>query len=150
MRVVLDTNILVSALLTPLGRPAAICRMWEEKSFKLLVCAELIDELRVTLRKPRIAVRIKPYRAGHLINQLKDFAESIDFLPRVARSSDSTDDFLLALAEKGRAEYLVTGDKSGLLVLATHKTTRIVNTKEFIDLFPDRDGYTYPAIAARN
>ena len=39
----------------------------------------------------------------------------IDPLPRVERSPDPTDDFLLALSEAGKADYLVTGDKSGLL-----------------------------------
>ena len=44
---------------------------------------------------------------------------------------DSADDFLLALSEAGKADYLVTGDKSGLLVLDRHKATRIVSAREF-------------------
>ena len=60
MRVVLDTNILVSALLVQLGRPAAIYRAWQVGVFTLLICAEQLDELRATLRKPAIAARIKP------------------------------------------------------------------------------------------
>jgi predicted nucleic acid-binding protein len=40
-------------------------------------------------------------------------------LPRVERSPHPIDDFLLALSEAGKADYLVTGDKSGLLSLAT-------------------------------
>ena len=55
MRAVLDTNILISALLVPTGSPAAIYRAWQEGFFTLLVCAEQLDELRATLRKPRIA-----------------------------------------------------------------------------------------------
>ena len=43
--------------------------------------------------------------------------------------------FLLALAEKGEADYLVTGDKSGLLALATHKGTRIIRARDFAGLF---------------
>jgi len=46
MRVVLDTNILVSALLVQLGLPAAIYRAWQEGHFTLLICAEQIDELK--------------------------------------------------------------------------------------------------------
>jgi len=42
-------------------------------------------------------------------------------LPRVEHSPDPTDDFLLALSEGGKADYLVTGDKSGLLVLGFTK-----------------------------
>jgi len=44
MRVVLDTNILVSALLVQLGNPAAIYRRWQEGYFTLLICAEQLDE----------------------------------------------------------------------------------------------------------
>jgi predicted nucleic acid-binding protein len=55
-------------------------------------------------------------------------------LPRVRRSPDPTDDFLLALSEAGKADYLVTGDKSGLLSLARHAGTRIVSASEFATL----------------
>lgn len=135
MRVVLDTNILVSALMAQLGHPAAIYRAWQEGYFTLLICKEQLDELRVTLHKPAIAERIKPYKAGRLVNQLKKLAEDIGSLPRVERSADPTDDFMLAMAEAGKADYLVTGDKGGLLVLAKHRTTRIVSATEFATLF---------------
>jgi uncharacterized protein len=78
-----------------------------------------------------IAARIKPYKAGRLVNALKELAETIGPLPRVERSSDPTDDFLLALSEAGKADYLVTGDKSGLLSLARHEGTRINSASEF-------------------
>jgi predicted nucleic acid-binding protein len=39
------------------------------------------------------------------------------------------------LAEGGKADYLVTGDKSGLLALDRHKATRIVSAREFARLF---------------
>jgi hypothetical protein len=135
MRVVLDINILVSALLVQLGRPAAIYRAWQEGHFTLLTCAEQLDELMATLRKPAIAARIKPYKAGRLVNDLKEMAETIDRLPHVERSPDPTDDFLLALSEAGKADYLVTGDKSGLLSLARHGGTQIVSAGEFAALF---------------
>jgi putative PIN family toxin of toxin-antitoxin system len=136
MRVVLDTNILVSALMIQLGQPSLIYRGWQEGRFTLLTCAEHLDELRATLRKPAIAERIKPYKAGGLVNELKKLAESVDELPRVRRSPDPTDDFLLALCEAGRADYLVTGDKSGLLALKHHKGTRIVSARAFAALLP--------------
>jgi putative PIN family toxin of toxin-antitoxin system len=131
MRVVLDTNILVSALLVQLGKPAEIYRAWRDGYFTLLVCAELLDELKATLHKPAIATRIKPFTAGRMVNELKDLAEVVGGLPRVERSPDPADDFLLALSEAGKADYLVTGDKSGLLSLARHKNTRIISASTF-------------------
>jgi uncharacterized protein len=135
MRVVLDTNILVSALLIQTGNPAAIYRAWREGHFTLLTCTEHLDELLATLRKPTIAERIKPYKAGGLVNELKKLAERVEALPRVRRSPDPSDDFLLGLSEAGRADYLVTGDKSGLLALEHHKDTRIVSARAFAALF---------------
>jgi uncharacterized protein len=135
MRVVLDTNIVVSALLAPTGSPAAIIRVWLDGRFTLLTCTVHADEMRATLRKPRVAERIKPHMAGRLVNRIKGLAENIDHLPRVERSPDPNDDFLLALSEAGRADYLVTGDKSGLLALGHHKGTRIITAREFAALF---------------
>lgn len=134
MRVVLDTNILVSALLVQTGHPAAVYRAWEDGEFTLLTCAEQLDELRTTLRKPRIAERIKPYQGGRLVNEIKEFAENVGALPRVRRSPDPTDDFLLALSQAGRADYLVTGDKSGLLALSRHHATRIISVRVFAEI----------------
>jgi len=135
MRVVLDTNILVSALISPVGHPAAIYDAWEDGKFALLTCAEQLDELRATLRKPRVAALIKPHKDGRLVNQIKKLAEEIGSLPRVKRSADPNDDFLLALSEEGKADYLVTADKSGLLALERHKATQIVSPTSFAALF---------------
>jgi hypothetical protein len=135
MRVVLDTNVLISAFLVQLENPAAIYRAWQEGRFTLLTCAEHLDELRATLRKPAIAERIRPYKAGGLVNEMKKLADIVEALPRVRGSPDPTDDFLLALSEAGRADYLVTGDKSGLLALKHHKGTQIVSARAFAALF---------------
>ncbi len=135
MRVVLDTNIIVSALIAPAGRPAAIIDAWVDGKFTLLTCAAHLDELRSTLLRPRVAELVKPYKAGRLVNQIKRLAEDVGALPSVERSPDPEDDFLLALSEAGNADYLVTGDKSGLLALARHKATRIVSASDFAALF---------------
>ena len=134
MRVVIDTNILVSALIADAGNPAAIYNAWEANKFTLLTCAEHLDELRATLQKPRVAELIKPYKAGRLVNQIKKLAQDVGSLPRVKRSADPMDDFLLALCEAGNADYLVTGDKGGLLVLRSHNATRIISASDFAAL----------------
>lgn len=134
MRVALDTNILVSALIAPAGYPATIyTAAWEQGQFLLLTCAEHLDEVRSTLQKPRIANLIRPYKAGRLINQIKKLAVNVLRLPSVERSPDPNDNFLLALAEAGEADYLVTGDKSGLLRLRKHKGTIIIAARDFAE-----------------
>jgi uncharacterized protein len=135
MRVVIDINILVSALIVPTGQPAAVIRMWLDGKFTLLTCATHVNELRATLHKPRVAELIKPHKAGRLLNLVRKLAEDVDPLPRVERSSDPDDDYLLALSEAGNADYLVTGDKGGLLELDAHKGTRIISARDFAALF---------------
>jgi uncharacterized protein len=62
MRVVLDTNILVSAMIAPTGKPAAIVDAWLDGKFTLVTCAAHLEELRATLQKPRVAALIKPHK----------------------------------------------------------------------------------------
>ena len=131
MRVVLDTNILISSLLSQTGTPASIYHAWQAGYFTLLTCKDQLEELGAALRKPVLAARIRPHKAGRLVNELRDLAIVLGGMPRVARSNDPSDDFLLALSEAGEAHYLVTGDKSGLLTLARHKATRVVSAREF-------------------
>ena len=135
MRVVIDINILVSALIVPTGQPAAVIRMWLDGKFTLLTCATHVNELRATLHKPKVAELIKPHKAGRLLNQVRKLAEDVGPLPRVERSSDPDDDYLLGLSEAGNADYLVTGDKNDLLELDTHKGTRIISARDFAALF---------------
>lgn len=135
MRVVVDTNILVSAILVKSGHPATIYRIWRARGFHLLTCEQQTTELRSTLHKPALAARIKPHLAGRLINDIREQGENIHPLTRVRRSPDPTDDFLLALCEAGKADYLVTGDKSGLLLLVSHKGCEIISAGGFAALF---------------
>jgi len=53
-------------------------------------------------------------------------------LPRGDRSPDPGDNFLLGLSEAGDADYLVTGDRRGLLALKRHKNTQIISARNFV------------------
>jgi predicted nucleic acid-binding protein len=75
---------------------------------------------------------IKPAEAGRLINQIRHLAIMVDPIPRVSASPDPADDYLLAMAVSGHADYLVTGDKSDLLALERFKRTRIVTIRRFL------------------
>jgi uncharacterized protein len=75
---------------------------------------------------------IKPSEAGRLINQVRHLAMMIDPLPKVEASPDLWDNYILAVALGSRADYLVTGDKSGLLSLLQFSRTRIVTVRHFL------------------
>jgi putative PIN family toxin of toxin-antitoxin system len=133
VRVVLDTNILLSALIRTDSIPGQILDAWFEDRFVLLSHPLQLEELRVVTRRPQIRALIRPSEAGRLVNHIRAEAELVARLPHIRRSSDPADDFLLALCEGGRADHLVTGDKAGLLALGRHRHTVILTARAFLD-----------------
>jgi putative PIN family toxin of toxin-antitoxin system len=134
LRVIIDTNPLLSALIRQRSVPAQLVQAWLEDRFTLLTHETQLDEFRDTSRRSRLRARILRSDAGKLVNRIRKRADIIDRLPNVHRSADPKDDFLLALCEAGRADYLVTGDKTGLLALGMHRGTTILTARAFLDL----------------
>lgn len=134
MRVVLDTNVLVSALLVEISLPAQLIAHWRRGGFALLTAQPQLDELMRVTRYPKISARIKPALAGRLINDLREIALVVKNLPPVDVSPDPYDNYLLSLAAGGEADYLVTGDKPDLLGLGRYEGTKIVSVRDFITL----------------
>jgi putative PIN family toxin of toxin-antitoxin system len=114
MRVVLDSNILLSALLSPHAPPHRIYQAWRQGLFELVTSTIQLDELRRASRYPKFRGILQPHRVGHMLNNLQG-ATILDRLPSGYEAADPHDAWLLALADAARADYLVTGDKrSGL------------------------------------
>ena len=134
MRAILDANILLSALLSPLGSPAKILEAWEKKLFTLVACEELVSELRDVAGRPFFRAKLRADVAEVLAISIQDLSFYCKDLPSGALAPDPKDSYLLALAEAGQAEFLVTGNKE-LLALGSHKTTRIVFAREFAAMF---------------
>lgn len=134
MRVVVDTNVLVSALLSGKSLPAQLVTAWRQGDFTLLTSVEQLDELRRVTRYRKIRARLAPALAGRLVNELRAVATVLDGLPEVDVSRDPWDNYLLGIVEAGEANVLVTGDKADLLSLERHAGSRIVTVRQFLDL----------------
>jgi hypothetical protein len=134
MRVILDTNVLVSALLVKGSAPARIVDAWIEGRFLLVTSDAQLEEFRRVTRYPRVRPYVEPAEAGSLVNGLRRFAEVCTTLPDVDASSDPADNFLLAMSQQVAADYLVTSDKRGLLALNRFGVTRIVSAARFIQI----------------
>ncbi|MGF1615059.1 MAG: putative toxin-antitoxin system toxin component, PIN family [Gammaproteobacteria bacterium] len=134
MRVVLDTNVLVSALLVESSLPAQLMTHWRKGCFTLLTAAPQLEELMRVTRYPKIRARLKPALAGRLINDLRAVAAVVETLPPVDVSPDPYDNYLLSIASGGTADYFVTGDKADLLALGQCAGTKIVSVREFVAL----------------
>jgi len=136
MRVVIDTNVLLSALMSSASSPAQVLALWRSRKFDLVTGIEQLDEIARVTRYPKIRARLRAALAGRLVNQLRDLAIVIEKLAKVEISPDPDDNYLLALADAGHAQFLVTGDKP-LLALKRHRSTHIVTPNALTSLFTD-------------
>lgn len=134
MRLVVDTNVFVSALLADASLPAHLVVLWREGRFDLLTSAAQLDELMRVTRYPKIRERLSPALAGRLINEVRDLAVLLQDLPSVAASPDPHDNYLLAMAAAGAADFLVTGDKRDLLNLRLYEGCKIITVRSFLAL----------------
>ena len=123
MRLVFDTNVLVSGLLFPGGPPARLVKAWRAGSFDLVISDFVLDELARTWKHLAPRLRAAP-------NDLADFLDTIRMRAELLRVDaamlsqaaatplrDPNDLPILALLIGSAADFLVTGDKD-LLVLA--------------------------------
>ena len=126
MRVVLDTNILFSALISPHGFPDAIYRAWRAARFEVVTSRTQLDEIRRASRYPKFQAVLQPAKVGVMVNNLQR-AVILERLTIEVETDDPDDAFLLAMATAGNADYLVTGDRrAGLLKRGHIERTRIV------------------------
>ena len=133
MRIILDTNVLLSGLLISHGAPAKLLDAWERKLFTLVACDALIAELRDVAGRPFFKARLRASAAELLAAGPRDFSFFCQELPSGPIAPDPKDSYLLALAEASAAEFLVTGDKE-LQSLKHHKSTRIITPAAMIEL----------------
>lgn len=134
MRLVIDTNILISALLAGTLLPAHLIVLWREGRFDLLTSDAQLDEMMRVTRYPKIRERLAPALAGRLVNEIRDLAVLLTDLPAVTASPDPNDNYLLAMAASGSADFLVTGDKRDLLALKLFEGTKIIAVRDFLVL----------------
>lgn len=106
MRILLDTNILLSGMMSPAGPPG-----W------LVTSKFQITELRRALDYPKVAQRIRPSSARRLWDNLEARALLAGPPPRLELSPDADDNRILADAVAADADRIVSGDRRGLLAL---------------------------------
>ena len=134
MRVVLDTNVLLSALISPHGAPDTIYNAWRAAQFELVTSTVQLDELRRVSRYPKLKTILPAHRIGAMVNNMQRaiVLEHLPSLPEGVEVNDPNDAFLFTMALVGEADYLVTGDRrAGLLQLGSAGRARIVTPATF-------------------
>jgi len=132
MRVVIDTNVIVSAFLSPNGTPARIMERWRLGAFQLLASNPILAEYERALNYERVRVRhgMTALEVAEVVANLRQFAALVE--PEEALSiiaEDEADNKFLECAVTGGAEYLVSGD-AHLLALKAYREIQILTPAE--------------------
>jgi uncharacterized protein len=136
-RVVLDSIVLISAVISPLGKPSR-CLMWVLENADLVVASSVIEEVATRLERPRFAKYIDDAKRRAFIADLKAASLLVELTGELRACRDPDDDKLLETAVFGNADCLVTGDKD-LLVLDPFQGIPIITPSGFMTLVDSAD-----------
>jgi putative PIN family toxin of toxin-antitoxin system len=134
LRAVIDTNIFVSGLIRPGGKPAELLDRWKERDFILIVSMPVIEEIGRVLKYSKISEKygISESDANRVTNLLTQ--ESVVIRPCEkfdAVRKDPSDNKFIECAVAGNADFVVSGD-SHLLELGTFRGIPIVGVSDFL------------------
>jgi putative PIN family toxin of toxin-antitoxin system len=133
-RVVLDTNVLISAALRPEGSPRAVLSVVRAENGVLLFSNETFDELRSRLLRPKFDVYVGREARAVYLAQLEAVSEWVSIAGAKLGCRDPDDDKLLETALMGEANCLITGDRD-LLEMSSFHDIPILAPGGFLDLW---------------
>lgn len=138
-RVVLDANVLTSALVNTAGVPGQlVTRLFADEAFEAIVSPMTLDELRriVTYTRLRPSIHMDDDALAHWIEYfaiVSTVVEDEELPGTPVVKDDPDDDLCLAVATTGRAEYMVSGDRH-LLTVGVYGSVTIVTPRQFLQL----------------
>jgi putative PIN family toxin of toxin-antitoxin system len=112
IKVVIDTNIWISALLNPFGYPARIKKSFEKGAFQVVVSEPILEELADVLHRPRIREKydVAPEDIEEILTLIEERSEHVLLSGDIEICRDKDDNLIIETAVKGKAVYLVTRD----------------------------------------
>ncbi len=136
LRAVLDTNILVSAVLSKSGAPAQVVNAWKAREFLLISSESAILEVQRVLQELHSTGKyaITNEQITDLLHLLRTDALLVPALADAAGAipADPSDELFLSIALDGEAQVIVSGD-GHLLDLGTYQTIKIKTARQFLD-----------------
>jgi len=133
VRIVLDTNILVSALISGEGAPGQVLAAVKSLGVTLITSRFQVDELRDVLARDRLQQYIRREEADDLLYHLEAVAVVVAELPAVSLSADPDDNPILAAAIAGDADLVVSGDRDHMLAIGSADGIPIITAREAAD-----------------
>ncbi|MBC7120334.1 MAG: putative toxin-antitoxin system toxin component, PIN family [Candidatus Methanosuratus sp.] len=139
MKVVLDTNILISALIKA-GKPRELVSRIAEGKVQLILSRNILEEFLEVAEDPRIRRYIDENNVIAYLRVLGSVAKIVRVRSRFkVVKEDPDDDVILRTAKDGTAEYIVSGDKH-LLSLGEFRGIKIVTANEMLKLLKEGKG----------
>lgn len=136
-RVVLDTNVLISAALRPTGPPRSVLNAVRTANGVLLFSEESFEELRSRLLRPKFDAYIGWEGRIVFLAQLLAVSERVSIAGAKLGCRDPDDDKILETALMGEADCLITGDRD-LLEMTSFCGIPIVTPRDFLDRWTSR------------
>ena len=130
MRIVLDTNVLVSALIAREGPPGRLLSAVKRGDCTLVTSVCQIEELRKVLGRDRLKPYIRSAEADDLLHGLESVGVVVAELPEMDLSPDPKDNPILATGLAGQADLIVSGDKRDMLALRHVEGIPIVTPRD--------------------
>ena len=130
MRIVLDTNVLVSALIAREGPPGRLLSAVKRGDCTLVMSVYQIEELRKVLGRDRLKPYIRSAEADDLLHGLESVGVVVAELPEMDLSPDPKDNPILATGLAGQADLIVSGDKRDMLALRHVEGIPIVTPRD--------------------
>ena len=130
LRIVLDTNIVVSAALRPYGLQRTVFLLALTKPARTYVSQEILAEYRNVLARP--VLKIAKGLQQRLLQLIRNRAQMVRPSYRLEVTSDPEDNKFLECADAARADYLITGNQRHFPRF--WKNTKIITSREFIGL----------------
>ncbi|MBP6001976.1 MAG: putative toxin-antitoxin system toxin component, PIN family [Pyrinomonadaceae bacterium] len=128
IRVILDTNLWISFLISK--RLGKIDELFERDDLVLVFSEELLEEFLEVANRPKFRTYFPDDTVDELMTLFEEIGVVVDVTSDVDLCRDPKDNFLLALAKDGNADFLVTGD-ADLLVIGKFENTEILTYSAF-------------------
>jgi putative PIN family toxin of toxin-antitoxin system len=136
-RIVLDTNLFVSALLSPKGKPAFLLKLVLEGRLHLVLSRAILQEIKAVLQYPKVIKlleknNVSPGEIDHLLQKIQGVTILTPGELEVNHiKEDPSDNMFLVCAVEGRADFIISGD-SHLTDLRAFQGVKIVNPDAFL------------------
>lgn len=135
LKVVIDTNTVISAPLSENSNPAKIFELILLEEINNFTSPEIVEEISEVFGRDKIKNRLPQDKINFIIDNFKKFSKSVK--PRIKLNvikDDADDNGILECAETAKADYIVSGDQH-LLKLKNYKDIKIVSPKDFFEIY---------------